>query len=64
MFVEKTLQDAAGIMPELAPVANDIIGQLRAKAGRVLTQSAQGGQQAAPPAAGGIVNPGVANPGT
>lgn len=62
MFVEKTLQDAAQIMPDLAPVANDIIGQLRQKAGAVLMKSTQGGGAGSPPP--GPTTPVVASPGT
>lgn len=61
MLVEKTLRDAAGIMPDLSPIVDDVVSRLRQGAGRLLVQSSQGGGQAgaspqpppgAPPAEG------------
>ena len=57
MLAEKSLREAAGVLPDLTPVVDDIIGRLRAGAGRVIVGIAQGQQQAAPqpPQPGGMM---------
>lgn len=47
MIVEKTLQDAATIMPALAPVVGDLIQQFRARVGAIVLQSQGETQQPA-----------------
>lgn len=45
MIVEKTLQDAATIMPALSPVVSDMIQQFRSRVGAIVLQSSQQGDQ-------------------
>lgn len=51
MGAEKMLQDAGSIMPELAPIIDDVVSRLRAGAGKVINNSAQGGGSPASPSA-------------
>ena len=43
MGAEKLLRDAASIMPEIAPVIDDVTQRLRAGAGKIIINSAQAG---------------------
>lgn len=56
MNAEKMLRDAAGVMPELAPVIDDVTSRLRAGAGQIIAQSSQPqGAAGGAPAMGGLV---------